>query len=358
MKTLMVMAGGTGGHVYPALAVAGSLLERGVNVVWVGTRTGLESRVVPAKGIDLEWVEVKGLRGTGWIRLLQSPVMLVRALWQAGCVIRRRRPDALLGMGGYVAGPGALAGVLMRLPLVIHEANARAGLSNRLLARVASHVLTGFPATTGLGRQTEWVGNPVRSAIAAIESPEQRAVGQRDLLRLLVIGGSQGAEVLNRLVPAAIEELPVSERPDIVHQCGKAGPQDTIERYRGLGIEADVVEYIDDIAAAYRNADLVSCRAGGMTVAEISMAGVAALLVPFPHAVGDHQSMNAAFLAERGAARVIPQKQLSSGSLAGVLMELFDDRSKLLALAHAARSLARPDATERVAGFCLEAMGA
>ena len=216
----------------------------------------------------------------------------------------------------------------------------------------------GIPATAGLGRQTEWVGNPVRPAIVAIESPEQRAVGQRDLLRLLVIGGSQGAEVLNRLVPAAIVELPVSERPDIVHQCGKAGPQDTIERYRGLGIEADVVEYIDDIAAAYRNADLVICRSGAMTVAEISVAGVAALLVPFPHAVGDHQSMNAAFLAERGAARVIPQKQLSSGSLAGVLMELFDDRSKLLALAHAARSLACPDATERVAGFCLEAMGA
>ena len=173
-----------------------------------------------------------------------------------------------------------------------------------------------------------------------------------------MIGGSQGAEVLNRLVPAAIVELSVSARPDIVHQCGKAGWEDTIERYRGLGIEADVVEYIDDIAAAYRNADLVICRSGAMTVAEIAVAGVAALLVPFPHAVGDHQSMNAAFLAERGAARVIPQKQLSSGSLAGVLMELLDDRSKLLALAHAARSLACPDATERVAGFCLEAMGA
>ena len=358
MKTLMVMAGGTGGHVYPALAVAGLLLERGVNVVWLGTRTGLESRVVPAKGIDLEWLDVKGLRGAGWIRLLQSPVMLVRALWQAVCVIRRRRPDALLGMGGYVAGPGALAGVLMRLPLVIHEANARAGLSNRLLTHVASHVLTGFPATAGLGRRTEWVGNPVRPAIVAIESPERRAIGQRALLHLLVIGVSQGAEVLNRLVPAAIAELPISKRPNIVHQCGKARPEDTIKRYRELGVEADVVEYIDDIAGAYRNADLVICRSGGMTVAEISMAGVAALLVPFPHAVGDHQSMNAAFLAERGAARVIPQKQLSSTNLAGVLMELLDDRSKLLALAHAARSLACPDATERVARICLEAMGA
>jgi UDP-N-acetylglucosamine--N-acetylmuramyl-(pentapeptide) pyrophosphoryl-undecaprenol N-acetylglucosamine transferase len=358
MKTLMVMAGGTGGHVYPALAVAGSLIERGVHVVWMGTRTGLESKVVPAQGINLEWVEVKGLRGSGWISLLQSPVMLVRALCQAVCVIRRRRPDALLGMGGYVSGPGGLAGVLMRLPLVIHEANARAGLSNRLLAHSASHVLTGFPATIGLSRPTEWVGNPVRPSIVAIESPERRAIGQRDLLRLLVIGGSQGAEILNRLVPAAILELPPSERPEIVHQCGKAGPQDTIQRYRGLGIEAEVVEYIDDISAAYRNADLVICRSGAMTVAEIAAAGVAALLVPFPYAVGDHQSMNAAFLAEHGAARVIPQTQLSSVSLARVLKELLNDRSKLLALAHAARSLACPDATERVADFCLEAMGA
>jgi UDP-N-acetylglucosamine--N-acetylmuramyl-(pentapeptide) pyrophosphoryl-undecaprenol N-acetylglucosamine transferase len=246
----------------------------------------------------------------------------------------------------------------MRLPLVIHEANACAGLTNRLLAHVASHVLTGFPATRRLGRKTEWVGNPVRPAISAIETPEQRDIGQHNPLRLLVIGGSQGAEVLNRLVPGAIVELPVHTRPSIVHQCGKSGPQETIERYRRLGIDAEVVEYIDDIATAYRNADLVICRSGAMTVAEIAMVGVAALLVPFPYAIGDHQSMNAAFLAERGAARVIPETQLSSRSLAVVLTELLNDRSELLTLAHAARSLACPDATERVASFCMEAMGA
>ncbi len=249
-------------------------------------------------------------------------------------------------------------GALMRLPIVIHEANACAGLTNRLLAHLARRVLTGFPSTSELGCRSEWVGHPIRPEIAAIELPNSRYQTRQGPLHLLVVGGSQGAEVLNRVLPPAIDELPVIARPNITHQCGQGRSKVTAERYRVLGIEASVHEYIADIAEAYRKADLVICRAGAMTVAEIAAAGVAALFIPFPHAVGDHQTANAAFLTERGAARVLPQKQLSSSSLAHVLIELSEDRSQLLKLANAARALACPNATERVAGFCLEAMGA
>jgi UDP-N-acetylglucosamine--N-acetylmuramyl-(pentapeptide) pyrophosphoryl-undecaprenol N-acetylglucosamine transferase len=357
-KTLLVMSGGSGGHIYPALAVARLLLDKGVNIVWLGTRTGLESRIVFSEGIDLEWIEVKGLRGVGWVRWFSSAVMLVRAFWQATCVIRRRRPDALLGMGSYVSGPGALVGLLMRLPLVIHEANSQAGFTNQVLARFATRVLTGFPVTYGLGRKTEWVGNPVRTAITKIDTKKYCTDKKKEDFQLLVTGGSQGAEILNRLVPSAVAMLAVSDRPIIVHQCGQAWKDVTEQRYSELGVDADVVGYIENIGTAYQNSDLVICRSGAMTLAEISSVGVASLLVPFPHAVGDHQSKNAMFMVERGAACLIPQELLSSQTLANLMFELLNDRSKLTALARAARALSCPDAAERVAACCLEAMGA
>ena len=358
MKTLLVMAGGTGGHVYPALAVAQSLIRRGVRVIWLGTRTGLESRVVLSNEIELECVEVTGVRGVGLTRS-RSSLKIIRAFCQAVSVIRRRRPDALLGMGGYVSGPGAVAGLIMRLPLVIHEANSHAGITNQLLAHFATHVLTGFPEATGLGRKMKWVGNPVRPTISACRSNNHFGkVDSNRKSRLLVMGGSQGAEVLNKVVPAAVLMLPTSDRPEIIHQCGQAWKATTAARYSELGIDADVVGYIEDVASAYKNSDLVICRAGAMTLAEISVIGVPSLLIPFPHAVGDHQSKNAEFMAKHGAARVMFQNQLSVETLAVVIAELLADRKKLSDLAKAARSLACIDATELVAGYCREVMGA
>lgn len=359
MKTLMVMAGGTGGHVYPALDVARLLHERGIKVVWLGTRSGLEARIVPTKGIELEWVDIKGLRGAGLIDSLRAPFRLVRALWQAMRIIRRRRPDVLLGMGGYVSGPASVAAILMRLPVVIHEANASAGVTNRLLAHVASRVLTGFPSTNGLRHDGEWVGNPVRPEISNIAAPEERNIGHHEkLFRLLVVGGSQGAEILNQIVPAAIKKLCESSRPNVIHQCGTNWISETTERYRNLEVSAKVIDYIDDMSAAYRTADLLICRSGAMTVAEIAAVGMASILVPLPNVAGDHQSMNATFLAERHAALVMPQSELSSENLASLLRELLNNRPRLLALACSARSLSRPKATERVVECCMEAMGA
>ena len=358
MKTLLVMAGGTGGHVYPALAVADSLLERGVRIVWLGTRAGLESRIELSDGIELEYVKVSSIVGVGGIRSIRSLLTLFRAFWQAAAVIRRRRPDALLGMGGYVSGPGALAGLIMRLPLIIHEANSYAGFTNRLLSRFATHVLTGFPDTDGLGRKIKWVGNPVRPGVVESASNCRQNISESSDFRLLIMGGSQGAEVLNRLVPVAMLMLPTVDRPKIIHQCGQAWYDQTASRYSELGIEANVVGYIEDVASVYKNSDLVICRAGAMTLAEITAVGAASLLVPFPHAAGNHQAKNAAFMAKRGAVRVIPQDQLSSETLACAITELQNDRTKLSELARAARSLACIDATEQVAGCCLEAMGA
>jgi UDP-N-acetylglucosamine--N-acetylmuramyl-(pentapeptide) pyrophosphoryl-undecaprenol N-acetylglucosamine transferase len=293
---VLIVAGGTGGHVFPALAVASALRERGVEVTWLGTRRGMEAKRVPEAGFPLDWVEVRGLRGKGVVGWLLAPFRLLRALIQALAVMRRRAPDVVLGMGGFVSGPGGLAARLSGRPLVIHEQNAIPGLTNRLLSRLAGRVLVGFPGTfPGRERHT---GNPVRAAIARLPEPAARLAGRSGPMRLLVLGGSQGALGLNRVVPEALAELSPEARPEVWHQAGERHVALAQEEYGQAGVEGRVVAFIDDMSVAYAWADLVLCRAGALTIAELAAAGVGALLVPYPHAVDDHQSANAAFLAD------------------------------------------------------------
>ncbi len=354
MSTLLIMAGGTGGHVFPALAVADQLRQRGVEVVWLGTRQGLEARAVPAAGYDVEWVTIRGLRGKGVFALVAAPFLLVAAMLQTVSVLLRRRPAALLGMGGFVAGPGGLVAWLLRRPLLIHEANALAGFTNRVLARLAARVMTGFPGTFEQIPRAEWVGNPVRPEIAALPAPAQRLCERAGRLHVLVVGGSQGARAFNQRLPQALAEIDSQCLPELWHQAGRGNAAEVEQAYRAAGIDARVTEFIDDMAAAYAWADLVICRAGAMTVAEVAAAGVAALFVPFPHAVGDHQTVNARYLVERDAGLLIAQDALSSERICAIVTSLTRDRSRLLAMARHARELARPDAARRVADICME----
>jgi UDP-N-acetylglucosamine--N-acetylmuramyl-(pentapeptide) pyrophosphoryl-undecaprenol N-acetylglucosamine transferase len=345
---VMIMAGGTGGHIFPGLAVADVLRERGTEVCWLGTPAGLENRLVPQAGIDLDSIAIQGLRGRGLAGWLAAPLRVLRAAWQARSILRRQRPQCVLSMGGYVAGPGALAARLMGIPLVIHEQNAIAGLTNRLLRPLARRVMTGFPETLSRG---EHVGNPVRSDIAAIASPEQRMAGREGPLRLLVIGGSQGAAAFAHTVPAALAQLGPGERPEIVHQAGRQFDE-TRQAYAQAGVDGDVREFIDDMAGEWARADLAICRAGALTVAELAAAGVASVLVPFPHAVDDHQKSNARFLSDAGAAWLVDQGEFSADWLASLLGRV--TRAELILMAGEARKLARTDAAMQVAGACLE----
>jgi UDP-N-acetylglucosamine--N-acetylmuramyl-(pentapeptide) pyrophosphoryl-undecaprenol N-acetylglucosamine transferase len=351
------MAGGTGGHVFPALAVARELTALGVPVSWLGTRQGLEARLVPAAGYPLVSIRVAALRGKGWLRLLAAPFMLSLALWQALIVILRLRPAAVLGMGGFAAGPGGVAAWLLRRPLLIHEQNSVPGTTNRLLAPLAGRVLEGFPGSMPAARKALHTGNPVRSEIAGLPEPADRFAGRCAALRLLVIGGSLGAQVLNRIVPQAVAHLPAAERPTVHHQSGRADVATVQARYRELVGEVRVEAFIADMAAAYAWADLVVCRAGALTIAELAAAGVGAVLVPFPHATDDHQTGNAAYLVNAGAALLMPQATLDAEKLAGVLARFSGRRTELLAMARRARALARPDAARKVARLCLEAAG-
>jgi len=354
---IVIMAGGTGGHVFPALAVADVLRAKGHAVTWIGTRQGLEARVVPAAGIPMEWIDMGGVRGKGTATLLKSPFMLSRALLQALGIFRRLKPAAALGMGGYASAPGGLAARLAGCPLVLHEQNAVPGVSNRLLSRIARRVLEGFPGSFPVGRRAEYVGNPVRAAIAALPDPEKRFAGRVGPMRLLVIGGSQGARVLNEHVPAAVALLGPGERPEVLHQTGARDHAAVQARYREHGIEARVAPFIDDMAAAYGWADLAVCRSGALTVAELSAAGLGALLVPFAAAVDDHQTRNGRFLVSQGAARLLPQPEATPAALMAQLRELAQDRRTLLGMAQASRALAKVDAAEQVAGACLAAGG-
>lgn len=351
---VLIMAGGTGGHVMPALAVAQELQSRGHTVRWLGTDKGLEARVVPAAGIELFTLQVAGLRGRGVMRYLSAPLGLLGALRQAIGLLRRLRPDVVLGLGGYAAGPGGLAAVLLRRPLVIHEQNARPGLTNRLLARLARRVLCGFPGTRLAGRPAEFTGNPVRAELLNLPAPRERLAVTP---RLLVLGGSQGAQAINSAVPAALELLREggAALPQVRHQAGRAHVDTVAADYRARGIEAAVGGFIDDMAAAYRDADLAICRAGALTVAELCAVGLGAVLVPYPHAADDHQTANAQQMASAGAAIVLAQAQLTPQRLADALRPLLADAARRLAMAEAARALARPDAAARVAAACLEA---
>ena len=354
---IVIMAGGTGGHVFPALAVADVLRNRGHAVTWIGTRQGLEARVVPAAGIPMEWIDVGGVRGKGIGTLLRSPFTLARALVQALDIFRRLKPAAALGMGGFASGPGGLAARLAGCPLVLHEQNAAPGLTNRVLSRLSRHVLEGFPGSFAASRHARHVGNPVRAAIAGLPSPEQRFAGRTGPMRLLVIGGSQGARVLNENLPTAMALLNAKRRPEVLHQTGVRDAEKVTARYRELGVEARVAPFIDDMAAAYAWADLAVCRSGALTVAELSAAGLGAVLVPFAAAVDDHQTKNAAFLVGNGAARLLPQSAATPHALAALLDELLAERGTLADMARHARALAHTDAAERVAQECLVAGG-
>ena len=354
-RRVLIMAGGTGGHVYPALAVAAALRERGHSVSWLGTAAGLEARLVPEAGIELDTIHVAGLRGKGPLGWLLAPVRVLRASFEAVRILRRRRPDVVLGLGGFASGPGGLAAWLLRRPLLIHEQNAAPGLTNRLLAHLAARVLEAFPGTFAESVAAEATGNPVREAIRRLPPPAERFAGREGPLRLLVFGGSQGAQALNEAVPAALAALPEGARPRVHHQSGPRHLEATDAAYRAAGVEAEVAPYVEDMAAAYAWADLVLCRAGALTVSELAAAGVPAVLVPFPYAVDDHQTRNALYLVDAGAARLLPQDEMSPERLAAVLEELLGGaRPGLLAMAEAARGRARPEATERVVAHCLE----
>jgi len=356
-RPILVMAGGTGGHVYPALAVAQALEAHSQNVVWLGTHSGLESSVVPAAGIDIEWVSVRGLRRKGVLALLVAPLQIAWALLQSLGVILRRRPVAVLGMGGFVSGPGGLAAWLTRRPLVIHEQNAAAGLTNRLLARLARVVLQAFPGSFNSRIRAETVGNPVRKDIAAVADPVDRYKDRQGPLRLLVLGGSQGALALNTTVPEALSKLTEQERPIVRHQCGSRTLDTARDAYASYEVDVELIPFIDDMSAAYAWADLVVCRAGALTVAELCAVGLPALFVPYPSAVDDHQTANARPMEEAGAAAIINEQDLSADLLADLLRDWLSSRQLLLNRAVKARGLERPQALARITELCLEQAG-
>jgi UDP-N-acetylglucosamine--N-acetylmuramyl-(pentapeptide) pyrophosphoryl-undecaprenol N-acetylglucosamine transferase len=348
---VLIMAGGTGGHIFPGLAVADCLRAQGVPVVWLGAAGGMETKVVPAHRIELHTVAVGGLRGKGIKTRLLAPLMLLRALFASLAVLREVKPRSVLSMGGYVAGPGGLAAWLLRRPLLVHEQNRVAGFTNRKLAGLAKRVLAGFADALP---QAEWVGNPVRDAIAALPPPAQRMAGRSGRLRLLVLGGSLGARALNLAVPQALAQLTPAQRPEVVHQCGTRGLDEARAAYAKAGVDALVVAFIDDMAGSYEWADLAVCRAGALTLAELTAAGLGAVLVPFPHAVDDHQTRNAEALVAIGAAELMQESELDVQILAQRLESLLGDRTRLLVMAEAARTLAKPDAAQVIARACME----
>lgn len=353
-QPVLIMAGGTGGHVFPALAVARELERRDAPVVWLGTRRGIEAELVPAAGIALEWVRVSGLRGKGIWNWFVAPWRLAVALYDALRVLRRRRPRVVLGMGGFASGPGGVAAWLLGRPLVIHEQNSVAGLTNRLLAGLAREVLAAFPGSFSSRVSARVIGNPVRQEICELPVPDERLAGRTGPLRVLVLGGSQGALALNETVATAIAKINPAKRPEILHQAGRNTLDRAVAAYRDAGVSARVEPFIVDMAAAYAWADLVICRAGALTVAELAATGVGALFVPFPAAVDDHQTLNARFLADAGGGVVLPQSRLTPQGLAAEIEACIDDRELVLSRARAARALAQPAATRIVADTCLK----
>ena len=353
-RPILIMAGGTGGHVFPALAVADELRSRNQDVIWMGTRKGLEADIVPKAGIPMAWISVGGLRGKGIVKLVQAPFILIFAIMQALMIFIRYRPAAVLGMGGFASGPGGFVACLLRRPLVIHEQNSIAGLTNRILSRCASRILEAFPDTFKNQNKVVHTGNPVRTSITAIRSPEERFSQHNGNLQLLVLGGSLGAKALNEILPKTLAGIDNEQRPQIWHQTGGRHIEETLAIYKEAGVDARVVPFIDDMAAAYEWADLVLCRAGALTISELTVAGVGAVLVPFPFAVDDHQTHNAEHMVRAGAAILIQQNELSVERLSGILKDFYGKRNQLLIMAHAARSLAKPDATRVVAEKCLE----
>jgi UDP-N-acetylglucosamine--N-acetylmuramyl-(pentapeptide) pyrophosphoryl-undecaprenol N-acetylglucosamine transferase len=346
--TILIMAGGTGGHVFPGLAVADEMRGRGWNVVWMGAQSGMEARLVPARGYPVAWIRAAALRGKGLAAKLLLPLNLLIGFWQSALAILHHKPDVVLGMGGYVAFPGGMMASLLAKPFAVHEQNAIAGLTNRVLSGVADKSMVAFPEAL---KGAEWTGNPVRSDIAGLAEPGQRYAQRSGRLRLLVVGGSLGAQALNAMVPKALGLLAATERPRVTHQAGDRNLAELELNYSRAGVQGELMAFIDDIARRYAEADLVICRAGAMTVAELAAGGVASVLVPFPHAVDDHQTANAKFLADQGAAILLSQQDLSPEGLAKLIRSL--DRGALAAMAQKARALGKPEATRIVADRCV-----
>lgn len=345
----MIMAGGTGGHVFPALAVASELKQRGWDVFWLGTRNSFESRVIPQHEIEMEWIDIKGVRGKGLLQKALLPIRLLHAMYQAGRVILRRNPDVVLGMGGFVSGPGGLVSRLLQKPLVIQEQNMIPGMTNRWLAKIANIVFEAFPGSFDKKIQARISGNPVRQQMFEAESTELRLKDRTGKIRLLVLGGSLGALALNNILPEAIALLAKEQRPAIRHQAGRGKVSETQNNYQQTGVEAEVTDFVEDMTEAYSWADLVVCRSGALTVSELTAIGVAAVLVPYPHAVDDHQTHNGQYLVDAGAAIMLQQKGLTAELLADELAELLADRAKLMQMSLAAHGLAKPKATTMIA---------
>jgi UDP-N-acetylglucosamine--N-acetylmuramyl-(pentapeptide) pyrophosphoryl-undecaprenol N-acetylglucosamine transferase len=354
LKKVLIMAGGTGGHVFPGLAVAQRLREEGIEVHWLGTQKGLEAKLVPEAGIPIHYISISGIRGKGWKDLALAPWRLTGAIMQSIKVLRQLRPDVVIGMGGFVSGPGGIACGLLRIPLVIHEQNAKPGTTNKWLASIAKKVLEGFPNTFVQRQKVVTIGNPVRIQIIKLPQPTERFANRENPLRLLIVGGSLGAAAINRLVPQALAKMPLAERPIVLHQTGEKHFAETQKAYTDAGVSADIKPFIVEMDKAYEWADIVLCRSGALTVAELCAAGVGAILVPFPFAIDDHQTANANFMVKEEAAYLIQQADLTTDNLVSLLKQLYADRKKCVAMAQSAYKLRKIDATDEVLRICQE----
>lgn len=355
MTRVLIMAGGTGGHVFPALAVAEELRSRSVEVEWIGTERGIESRLVPAAAFKLNLISIKGLRGNGLLGWLVAPFKILRAVLESRSIIKRFQPDVVIGLGGFASGPGGLAAWLSGKPLLIHEQNAIAGLTNRLLAKIAKQVLQGFENSFVTTAKTKWVGNPVRTQIEQLPEPQIRYSARAyQSVSLLVLGGSLGAKSLNQVVPQALALLNLKQPIEVMHQCGEKHLTTCQQAYQQAGVTGTVSPFIGDMAKAYGEADLVICRAGALTVAEVAASGVAAIFVPYPYAVDDHQMHNAKALKDAGAALIIRDSALSVEGLVETMRPLLENRKQLEQMAIQAKMLSKPGAAAQIADICLE----
>jgi len=345
----LVMAGGTGGHIFPGLAIAEALRERGWRVHWLGAPGSMESRLVPPRGFAFETIEFGGVRGKGIKTLLVLPVRLMKAFWQSMQVVRRVRPDVVVGLGGYITFPAGMVSAMLGKPLVLHEQNSVAGMANKVLAAVARRTFSAFPKVL---KQASWIGNPLREAFLHQPTPAQRFAGRTGPLKVLVVGGSLGAKALNDMVPKALALIPAATRPIVVHQSGAKQIDELRANYAAAGVQAELTPFIDDTAQAFADADLVICRAGASTVTELAAVGAAALYVPFPHAVDDHQTTNARFIVDAGGGWLVQQRDLTPEDLAQRMQGL--DRAELLRKAQAAHAVARTSATADMVQACEE----
>ena len=351
IKKVLIMAGGTGGHVIPAISIAEVFRNRNVSVVWLGTQQGIESELVPANGFDINYIDIEGLRGTRILKWLKAPYTLIKAIFQAMIVIHRESPDMILGLGGFASGPGGVAAKIMRLPLIIHEQNSIPGTTNKILAKVATRVLTAFPDTLPRG---EWIGNPVRKEISCLQPTLLSRIDRDRPPRILILGGSLGATSINKKIPQALSAVEKKYRPEIRHQSGKTNLQETQQIYKDLDLKARVESFISDMAEAYGWADLVICRAGALTISELAAAGVGALLIPYPYAADDHQFHNGKWLVSLGAAYMVKEQDLTDKLLVSILNEWLGNPVKLDSMAINAKKSARLGVAELVADICME----